>query len=96
MEPLEKRGTLDEYNALLGGPRGVWPDTEPGPGAPGRARGGLLGALPSAHTVLTTVAHGTTPFIAVFVLVHLAAPVAAAVGGSSAASQALVRGFSSP
>lgn len=42
--------------------------------------------------VLTTVSHVTSPFISVFLLVHLAAPVLANVGGTNLASQTMILG----
>ncbi|PCH38574.1 hypothetical protein WOLCODRAFT_136346 [Wolfiporia cocos MD-104 SS10] len=45
-----------------------------------------------AVAVLTTLSHGTAPLITTFVLIHLAAPVLAIVGGSSLASQTMLLG----
>ena len=39
---------------------------------------------------LTKLAHGCSPFIAAFLVIHLAAPIAAGVGGSSASSRVMV------
>lgn len=41
---------------------------------------------------LTTAMHATAPFISVFVIIHLAAPVSANFGGSSAASKLMLLG----
>lgn len=40
---------------------------------------------------LTKIAHGSTPFITTFLLIHLSAPALANLGGSSLASQTMVR-----
>ena len=40
---------------------------------------------------LTTVIHASSPFLTTFLLIHLSAPVLANVGGSSLASQVMVR-----
>ena len=47
------------------------------------------------HTssVLTALTHGSAPFITTFLLIHLAAPVAANLGGSELSSQTMVRFF---
>ncbi|GLB35515.1 hypothetical protein LshimejAT787_0210800 [Lyophyllum shimeji] len=41
---------------------------------------------------LTTLSHGTAPFITTFILIHLAAPAAANLGGASFASQTMLLG----
>src|SRR6266404_197093 len=46
-----------------------------------------------ASSVLTALAHGSAPFITTFLLVHLAAPAAANLGGSALSSQTMVRIF---
>lgn len=43
------------------------------------------------YPTLTKLSHGTAPFITTFVLIHLSAPVLANLGGSSLASQVMVR-----
>ena len=40
---------------------------------------------------LTKLAHGSAPFLATFLLIHLAAPAVANLGGSSLSSQTMVR-----
>ena len=39
---------------------------------------------------LTNIAQASTPFLSTFILIHLAAPIMANVGGSSLASQVMV------
>jgi hypothetical protein len=46
-----------------------------------------------ASSVLTTLTHGSAPFITTFLLVHLTAPAAANLGGSALSSQTMVRFF---
>jgi hypothetical protein len=59
----------------------------------GKRRSFLESMRPTSGTaVLTFIAHGTTPFIATFMLIHLTAPATATLGGSSLASQLMVRG----
>ncbi|EIW85589.1 hypothetical protein CONPUDRAFT_118516 [Coniophora puteana RWD-64-598 SS2] len=43
-------------------------------------------------SVLTKLAHGSAPFLSVFLLVHLSAPISANVGGSHAASNMMLLG----
>ncbi|KAH8835031.1 hypothetical protein DL96DRAFT_1572610 [Flagelloscypha sp. PMI_526] len=45
---------------------------------------------PFLNKALTYIAHGTTPFIATYLLVHLSAPILANFGGSSLASKAMI------
>ena len=40
---------------------------------------------------LTRLAHGSAPFLSTFMMIHLSAPVFASLGGSSLASQVMVR-----
>ncbi|KAA1477716.1 hypothetical protein DENSPDRAFT_808927 [Dentipellis sp. KUC8613] len=44
------------------------------------------------NTPLTTFAHGSAPFLTTFLLVHLSAPIAANIGGSSLSSQVMLLG----
>lgn len=53
-----------------------------------KATGGIRGTIVKS---LTTISHVTSPFISVFLLVHLSAPVLANFGGTSLASQTMVR-----
>ena len=46
----------------------------------------------ATQPVLTRIAHGSAPFLTVFALIHLTAPAMANVGGTSLASQVMVRG----
>ena len=46
-----------------------------------------------ASSVLTALTHGSAPFITTFLLIHLAAPAAANLGGSALSSQTMVRFF---
>ncbi|KAF9821678.1 hypothetical protein IEO21_00524 [Rhodonia placenta] len=50
------------------------------------------GGSKSARTFLTTLSHGSAPFITTFVLIHLSAPVLANLGGSSLSSQVMLLG----
>ncbi|ETW85152.1 hypothetical protein HETIRDRAFT_308980 [Heterobasidion irregulare TC 32-1] len=62
------------------------PDNQPDAPRPGQTiRGTLL-----SH--LTNVVQGSTPFISIFLLIHLSAPVLANVGGSSLSSQVMLLG----
>lgn len=45
-----------------------------------------------ASSVLTVLAHGSTPFITTFLLIHLTAPAAANLGGSALSSQTMLLG----
>ncbi|KAN0141227.1 hypothetical protein V8E53_000983 [Lactarius tabidus] len=45
-----------------------------------------------ASSVLTTLTHGSAPFITTFLLVHLTAPAAANLGGSALSSQTMLLG----
>jgi hypothetical protein len=80
----EKRALLDDPPHAYGAP--LWPDDEP-PAEP-RNKASWTRRVPAA---LTVVAQGTAPFISTFLLIHLSAPIAAAAGGSSLASQVMVR-----
>jgi len=42
--------------------------------------------------VLTTLSHGSTPFISTFIFIHLAAPVMANLGGTSLSTQVMLLG----
>jgi len=42
--------------------------------------------------IVAKIAHGTTPFITTFLLIHLSAPVLANLGGTSLASQVMILG----
>ncbi|TFY72517.1 hypothetical protein EVG20_g479 [Dentipellis fragilis] len=44
------------------------------------------------NTPLTAFAHGSAPFLTTFLLVHLSAPIAANIGGSSLSSQVMLLG----
>ncbi|KZT74056.1 hypothetical protein DAEQUDRAFT_641930, partial [Daedalea quercina L-15889] len=46
----------------------------------------------TAQSVLTRLSHGSTPFIATFVLIHLTAPALASLGGTSLSSQVMLLG----
>ncbi|KAI0806781.1 hypothetical protein C8Q74DRAFT_1362373 [Fomes fomentarius] len=46
----------------------------------------------STQPALTRIAHGSAPFITVFALIHLTAPVLANLGGTSLASQVMLLG----
>jgi hypothetical protein len=92
MDSVEKRSNMDEYARLLDRPLNTWPDTEAGRPKKEQQQSFLGRIFPtSASSALTVVAHGTTPFITTFLLIHLSAPVAAIGGGSSLASQVMVR-----
>jgi hypothetical protein len=87
MEPIEKRSTLEDYNNILDKPLSAWPETK----AKQPPSSYLQRFIPtSGASILTFIAHGTTPFITTFILVHLTAPIAANLGGSSLASQVMV------
>ena len=43
------------------------------------------------EAILTNVAHFSAPFLTVFIIVHLSAPVLANIGGSSLSSNVMVR-----
>ena len=45
----------------------------------------------ATQPILTRIAHGSAPFITTFALIHLSAPILANLGGTSLASQAMVR-----
>ncbi|KAH9057700.1 hypothetical protein EDB87DRAFT_1792854 [Lactarius vividus] len=59
------------------------PADKPKAGAPWRTR---------ASSVLTALSHGSAPFITTFLLIHLAAPAAANLGGSALSSQTMLLG----
>ncbi|KAI9437795.1 hypothetical protein BJY52DRAFT_577066 [Lactarius psammicola] len=59
------------------------PSDKPNTGAPWRTR---------VSSVLTALTHGSAPFITTFLLVHLAAPAAANLGGSALSSQTMLLG----
>ncbi|KAI6004914.1 hypothetical protein EDD15DRAFT_2359828 [Pisolithus albus] len=46
----------------------------------------------SASSILTTLAHGSAPFLSTFLLIHLSAPIAANIGGSGRASSVMLLG----
>ncbi|KAI6011069.1 hypothetical protein EDC04DRAFT_2580766 [Pisolithus marmoratus] len=46
----------------------------------------------TASSILTTLAHGSAPFLSTFLIIHLSAPIAANVGGSGLASSVMLLG----
>ena len=60
---------------------------------PGSEKSFLRRVAIATQPVLTKVAHGSAPFITTFALIHLTAPVMANIGGTSLASQVMVRNF---
>ena len=82
----------DEKHPLIDAPpptygARLWPDDGPPTGGQPTPTHWLA----PAPKILTTIAQGTAPFISTFLLIHLSAPVAATLGGSSLASQVMVR-----
>lgn len=80
---------MDEKHALVDAPPRVygeplWPDDEPSSRRPDTH---WLAPVPK---IMTVIAQGSAPFISTFLLIHLTAPVAATLGGSSLASQIMV------
>ncbi|KAI6107023.1 hypothetical protein EDD16DRAFT_1475700 [Pisolithus croceorrhizus] len=46
----------------------------------------------TASSILTTLAHGSAPFLSTFLVIHLSAPIAANIGGSRLASSIMLLG----
>ncbi|KAI6097957.1 hypothetical protein EDD16DRAFT_1889479 [Pisolithus croceorrhizus] len=46
----------------------------------------------TASSILTTLAHGSAPFLSTFLVIHLSAPIAANIGGSKLASSVMLLG----
>ena len=64
-------------------------DSQPGTN-PSHEKSFLRRLTVATQPALTRIAHASAPFITVFVLIHLTAPVMANLGGSSLSSQVMV------